>query len=87
MPSDQCKHTNWTGAAFTIAGGYVWSDVYQEAFKRNLTIVGGGDPVSQKVPIDILQNTAYLTIPNRRWVASVDTSKVAATHPQAATTV
>ncbi|BAE63389.1 hypothetical protein BDV35DRAFT_403809 [Aspergillus flavus] len=44
VPSDQCKHTNWTGAAFTIAGGYVWSDVYQEAFKRNLTIVGGGDP-------------------------------------------
>ncbi|KAB8237010.1 isoamyl alcohol oxidase [Aspergillus alliaceus] len=45
VPSDHCKNTNWTGSAFTVAGGYVWEDVYQEAFKRNLTIVGGGDPV------------------------------------------
>ncbi|KAE8379181.1 hypothetical protein BDV26DRAFT_259921 [Aspergillus bertholletiae] len=44
MPSDQCKSTNWNGAAFTIAGGYVWADAYEEAFKRDLTIVGGGDP-------------------------------------------
>lgn len=28
-----------------IAGGYVWQDVYKVAFERNLTIVGGGDPV------------------------------------------
>ncbi|KAE8355145.1 hypothetical protein BDV28DRAFT_58219 [Aspergillus coremiiformis] len=44
VPSDQCTHTNWTGSAFTIAGGYVWEDVYREAFQRNLTVVGGGDP-------------------------------------------
>ncbi|KAE8149553.1 hypothetical protein BDV25DRAFT_140665 [Aspergillus avenaceus] len=42
--SNNCKNTNWTGSAFTIAGGYIWEDVYKEAFKRNLTIVGGGDP-------------------------------------------
>jgi hypothetical protein len=43
--SDGCGKSGWTGAAFTVAGGYIWSDVYAEVFKRNLTIVGGGDPV------------------------------------------
>lgn len=43
--SDKCTKSDWTGAAFTVAGGYLWEDVYPEAFKRNLTVVGGGDPV------------------------------------------
>jgi hypothetical protein len=30
----------------TIGGGYVWEDIYKLAFERNLTVVGGGDPVS-----------------------------------------
>ncbi|KAH3463986.1 hypothetical protein KXX05_000863 [Aspergillus fumigatus] len=42
--SDGCGKSHWVGAAFTVAGGYVWQDVYAEVFKRNLTIVGGGDP-------------------------------------------
>ncbi|KAA8567448.1 hypothetical protein EYC84_010461 [Monilinia fructicola] len=32
------------GSAFRIAGGYVWEDVYAEAMKRNVIVVGGGDP-------------------------------------------
>lgn len=45
QPSDGCANTKWSGAAFTVAGGYVWGEVYAEVFKRNMTIVGGGDPV------------------------------------------
>ncbi|KAL4866987.1 hypothetical protein BDV12DRAFT_187073 [Aspergillus spectabilis] len=43
-PSILCARSDWKGAAFTVAGGYVWEDVYQEAFARNLIVVGGGDP-------------------------------------------
>ncbi|KAJ5780821.1 FAD-binding type 2 [Penicillium paradoxum] len=43
-PSDQCASCDWTGSAITIGGGYVWEDVYEVAFKRNFTVVGGGDP-------------------------------------------
>ncbi|GES57662.1 isoamyl alcohol oxidase [Aspergillus terreus] len=42
-PSDGCKSTTWNGSALTIGGGYVWEDAYQEVFRRNMTIVGGGD--------------------------------------------
>ncbi|KAJ5951956.1 FAD-binding type 2 [Penicillium vulpinum] len=42
--SDKCTHSGWKGSAITIAGGYVWGDVYNVAFKRNVIIVGGGDP-------------------------------------------
>lgn len=44
-PSDQCTGSDWTGSAMTIGGGYVWEDVYDVAFKHNVTVVGGGDPV------------------------------------------
>ncbi|KAF7627654.1 isoamyl alcohol oxidase [Aspergillus flavus] len=40
----QCKHTNWTGNAFTVRGGYLWGDLYSAAFERNLIVVGGQDP-------------------------------------------
>ncbi|KAL5360470.1 FAD-binding domain-containing protein [Aspergillus floccosus] len=43
-PSDQCTKSIWKGAAITISGGYVWSDVYKLAFPKNLIVVGGGDP-------------------------------------------
>ncbi|CEL05041.1 Putative Isoamyl alcohol oxidase (AFU_orthologue; AFUA_3G07410) [Aspergillus calidoustus] len=43
-PSKACSKCDWTGAAFTVAGGYVWDEVYQEAFARDLIVVGGGDP-------------------------------------------
>ncbi|KAJ5124977.1 FAD linked oxidase N-terminal [Penicillium bovifimosum] len=43
-PSDPCASNEWTGSAMTIAGGYVWKDVYDVAFKRKITVVGGGDP-------------------------------------------
>ncbi|KAL2860985.1 isoamyl alcohol oxidase [Aspergillus lucknowensis] len=36
--------SDWNGAAFTVAGGYVWDEVYKEAFARDLVVVGGGDP-------------------------------------------
>lgn len=45
QPSDRCGEAQWNGTAITIAGGYVWEDVYKLAFPRNLTVVGGGDPV------------------------------------------
>lgn len=38
------KGGDWIGAAFTIGGGYVWEDVYPEAAKRNVIVVGGGTP-------------------------------------------
>ncbi|KAJ5555795.1 FAD linked oxidase N-terminal [Penicillium sp. DV-2018c] len=43
-PSDLCASNEWTGSAMIIAGGYVWKDVYDVAFERNITVVGGGDP-------------------------------------------
>jgi hypothetical protein len=47
-PSDTCASNEWTGSAMVIAGGYVWKDVYDVAFKRNITVVGGGDPVRER---------------------------------------
>ncbi|RAL65038.1 hypothetical protein DID88_001146 [Monilinia fructigena] len=44
LPSNGCKASSWKGSAFRIAGGYVWEDVYAEATKRNVIVVGGGDP-------------------------------------------
>jgi hypothetical protein len=41
-----CAYTNWTGSAFTVRGGYVWGDLYAEAFERELIVIGGQDPVS-----------------------------------------
>ncbi|KXG47233.1 FAD-binding, type 2 [Penicillium griseofulvum] len=43
-PSDKCASNDWKGSAMTIGGGYVWEDAYNVAFKRNVVIVGGGDP-------------------------------------------
>ncbi|KAK5125334.1 hypothetical protein LTR85_000443 [Meristemomyces frigidus] len=36
--------STWNGSAFTIGGGYVWSDVYPEASERGLIVVGAGTP-------------------------------------------
>jgi hypothetical protein len=44
-PSDKCASNDWKGSAMTIGGGYVWEDAYNVAFKHNVVIVGGGDPV------------------------------------------
>ncbi|KAE8356197.1 hypothetical protein BDV28DRAFT_165382 [Aspergillus coremiiformis] len=40
----QCERINWAGSAFTVRGGALWGDLYAEAFKRNLIVVGGQDP-------------------------------------------
>ncbi|KAL4803340.1 hypothetical protein BDV18DRAFT_166365 [Aspergillus unguis] len=42
--ADYTGCSSWKGAAFTVGGGYVWDDVYEEAFSRDLIVVGGGDP-------------------------------------------
>ncbi|KAL4916778.1 hypothetical protein BDW62DRAFT_202440 [Aspergillus aurantiobrunneus] len=44
MPSTPCSKCDWKGDAFTVVGGYVWDEVYEEAFARDLIVVGGGDP-------------------------------------------
>jgi FAD/FMN-containing dehydrogenase len=41
--SDGCQ-SPWNGSSFTIGGSYVWGDVYTEAEKNNVIVVGGGDP-------------------------------------------
>ncbi len=50
-PSDSCSNTNWSGSAFSVGGGYIWSDVYPEAWSRNLIVVGGGSPVSRSIKL------------------------------------
>lgn len=45
-PSRACSKSTWTGPAFYIGGGYTWADVYPEATRRNVVVVGGGTPVS-----------------------------------------
>ncbi|CAK4031503.1 isoamyl alcohol oxidase [Lecanosticta acicola] len=35
---------DWTGPAFTIGGGYTWTDVNAAAAERNVVVVGGGTP-------------------------------------------
>jgi hypothetical protein len=45
VASDKCSKSGWTGSAFKVAGGYVWGEVYSEAAKNNVVVVGGGDPV------------------------------------------
>lgn len=39
-----CSKTNWTGSAFTIGGGYTWTDIYPVAKQYNVVVVGGGTP-------------------------------------------
>ena len=41
-----CRRTTWNGPAFQIGGGYTWSDLYREAERQNVVVVGGGTPVS-----------------------------------------
>lgn len=36
--------SSWNGSAVTIGGGYQWIDVYEQAAKRDLIIVGGVSP-------------------------------------------
>lgn len=36
--------SSWSGSAFTIGGGYEWIDVYEEAAKRDVIVVGGVSP-------------------------------------------
>lgn len=77
MPSDRCSGSHWTGAALTIAGGYIWEDVYDVAFPRNLTVVGGGDPVClTPSPLVHEINVAH----SRASAASADIHKVGDTH-------
>ncbi len=45
VASDNCNKSGWVGSAFKVAGGYVWGEVYAEATKNNVVVVGGGDPV------------------------------------------
>ncbi|KAF7196514.1 FAD-linked oxidoreductase apf9 [Pseudocercospora fuligena] len=42
--SHQKSTTSWKGLAFTIRGGYTWSDIYFKAARRDLFVVGGGTP-------------------------------------------
>ncbi|OJJ47555.1 hypothetical protein ASPZODRAFT_15006 [Penicilliopsis zonata CBS 506.65] len=35
--------SNWTGAAFTVGGGYIWGDVYDAAAEHGMVAVGGDD--------------------------------------------
>ncbi|KAJ5858099.1 hypothetical protein N7455_008993 [Penicillium solitum] len=59
IPSNGCTGSDWAGSAIVIAGGYVWQDVYKVAFERNLTVVGGGDPVREFLPSK-KQNSDFL---------------------------
>lgn len=45
-PTGGCSKSTWKGSAFYIGGGYTWDDVYGEAAKRGLVVVGGGTPVN-----------------------------------------
>ncbi|PQE06544.1 isoamyl alcohol oxidase protein [Rutstroemia sp. NJR-2017a WRK4] len=42
--SNNCQKPVWDGSAFKIAGGYIWEEVYAEAEKENVIVVGGSDP-------------------------------------------
>ncbi|KAE8150012.1 hypothetical protein BDV25DRAFT_172486 [Aspergillus avenaceus] len=39
----KCPLTNWKGSAFSVRGGYIWGDLYAEAFDRKLIVVGAQD--------------------------------------------
>ncbi|KAI4113588.1 MAG: hypothetical protein LQ338_008151, partial [Usnochroma carphineum] len=41
---ERCPNTAWRGSAFTIGGGYTWSNVLGEAASRDVIVVGGGTP-------------------------------------------
>ena len=47
LPSSRCRNAAWGGSAFTIKGGYTWSDILDKAARRNVVVVGGGTPVRQ----------------------------------------
>ncbi|KAM3075971.1 hypothetical protein ACMFMG_006516 [Clarireedia jacksonii] len=47
--SNNCRKTVWNGSAFKIAGGYIWEEVYAEAEKRNVIVVGGSDPTVSSI--------------------------------------
>ncbi|KAI9753687.1 MAG: hypothetical protein M4579_005039 [Chaenotheca gracillima] len=42
--SNKCSKTTWTGSAYSVGGGYVWSDLYARAKQDNVVVVGGGNP-------------------------------------------
>lgn len=43
-PSTCTKGAYWSGATFTVAGGYVWGEAYKAAAEKGHIVVGGGDP-------------------------------------------
>ncbi|KAL8645155.1 MAG: hypothetical protein Q9226_007428, partial [Calogaya cf. arnoldii] len=43
-PSSRCPKSTWKGSAFQIGGGYTWSDILDEAARRDVVVVGGGTP-------------------------------------------
>ncbi|KAL8730235.1 MAG: hypothetical protein Q9166_004212 [cf. Caloplaca sp. 2 TL-2023] len=43
-PLDRCSRSAWKGSAFKIGGGYVWTDILDEAASRGVVVVGGGTP-------------------------------------------
>lgn len=80
-PSSPCARCDWNGAAVTVAGGYVWDDVYEEAFARGLIVVGGGDPVRSSFSSSRIE---LLTL-YRQSASSVVISKEAAIPQQPVT--
>lgn len=66
--SDGCTKSDWTGSSITIAGGYVWQDVYAEANKRNVVVVGGGDPVRVSQDVQKLISAPKLINTVERWL-------------------
>ncbi|KAL8999877.1 MAG: hypothetical protein Q9169_001418 [Polycauliona sp. 2 TL-2023] len=43
-PTHRCSKSEWTGSAVQIGGGYTWSDILDEAARRDVIVVGGGTP-------------------------------------------
>lgn len=84
-PSEKCAKSEWTGAAVTISGGYLWRDVYDLVFPKNLTVVGGGDPVSPQLHLVYPPGNISQRIRRRQLDVSEATSKVVATLQQVGT--
>lgn len=61
-----CRNSSWTGAAFSVGGGYTWEDVYPMAAANNVVVVGGGTPVCD-FPAPPMGRDDLLTISADCW--------------------
>lgn len=67
-----CRNSSWTGAAFSVGGGYTWEDVYPLAAANNVVVVGGGTPVNDSPKSLGQKGNVLMNLADRRRTRRLD---------------